>query len=110
MKSVLKNILKNVKTPARASSFAHLYQLCLNNNGSHLTTKKTKPIVVNHVIISSMRLWFGEISPRIYSPKNMTIEVNRKAIEFNRTQSKSNQTQSNTIEFSKVFYFPLAFD
>ena len=27
----------NVKhPPARASSFAHLYQLCLNNNGSHI--------------------------------------------------------------------------
>ena len=73
-----------------------------------ILTTKTKPIVVNHVIISSyMRLLFGEISPRIYSPKNMTIEVNRKAIEFNRTQSKGNRkaiernrTQSNFPKFS----------
>ena len=56
-----------------------------------LITKKIKSTVVNHVIISSYAalLWFGEISPRIYSPKNMTIKVNR--------------IQSNAIEHNRIF-------
>ena len=56
-----------------------------------LTTKKTKPIVHGesryYLVLCGFGSDFGEISPRIYLPKNMTIEVNRKAIEFNRTQS-----------------------
>ena len=58
-----------------------------------------------------MRLRFIEILLRIYSPKNMTIEVNGKAIEvngkaieLNRQQSKGNRTQSN---FPKFFHFQL---
>ena len=47
-----------------------------------------------------MRLWFGEISLRIYSPKDMTIEVNRKAIEHNRKAIERNRTQSNFPKFS----------
>ena len=49
-----------------------------------LTTKKTKPIVVNHVIISS--LVRRNFAADLFA-ENMTIEVNRKAIKFNRTQS-----------------------
>ena len=49
-----------------------------------LTTKKTKPIVVNHVIISS----YAALVWRNFAADLFTEKYdNRKAIEFNRTQS-----------------------
>ena len=56
-----------------------------------LTTKKTKPIVVHHVIISSYAaLVWRNFAADLFAEK-MTIKVYRKAIEFNRKQSKGNQ-------------------
>ena len=73
-----------------------------------LTTKKTKPIVVNHVIILSYAALLR---------RNFAADLFAEKYD-NRSQSKGNRIQSNTIErqsdaiehnqISKVFYFRLA--
>ena len=72
-----------------------------------LTTKKTKPIVVNHVIISS----YAALVQRNFAADLFAEKYdNRSQSKGNRIQSNTIESQSNTIEFSKVFYFRLAFD
>ena len=53
-----------------------------------LTTKKTKPIVVNHVIISS----YAALVRRNFAADLFAEKYD------NRSQSKGNRIQSNTIE------------
>ena len=55
-----------------------------------LTTKKTKPIVVNHVIISSYAALVR---------KNFAVDLFAEKYD-NRSQSKGNRTQSNFPKFS----------
>ena len=53
-----------------------------------LTTKKTKPIVLNHVIISS----YAALVWRNFAADSFTKKYD------NQSQSKGNRIQSNTIE------------
>ena len=69
-----------------------------------LTTKKTKPIVVNHVIISS----YAALVRRNFAADLFAEKYdNRSQSKGNRIQSNTIERQSNAIEHNRIFLFSI---